>query len=116
MIYAPGTDKTWAKHRGNQVAVVGKEHKCAFTATLGLSASGNTIPFHAVFQGKTSRLCPRWTAKNSEAFKYASEHRFKFLPSKIDMYWVTMETLKEYIAAIVENFEGKIESLGFEKA
>ncbi|KZT31339.1 hypothetical protein SISSUDRAFT_955896, partial [Sistotremastrum suecicum HHB10207 ss-3] len=52
VIYAMGPKLTWNESGVKQVDVLGTEEKRAFTLVVGVSASGEALPFQAVFAGK----------------------------------------------------------------
>ncbi|KAJ7106625.1 hypothetical protein C8R44DRAFT_638038 [Mycena epipterygia] len=56
IIYQQGTKETWNKKGEKQVATVGLEEKRAFTLVPSISASGDMLPFQAVFLGKALYL------------------------------------------------------------
>ncbi|KAI0700281.1 hypothetical protein BC835DRAFT_1412087 [Cytidiella melzeri] len=62
-VYSHDTSKTWTKKGEKQIAVAGKEEKRAFILVVGLSQSGDLLPFQAIYQGANERqLLPKKSA------------------------------------------------------
>jgi hypothetical protein len=53
VIYAAGVSETYAPKGSKQVEVVGKDEKRGFTAVVGISMSGDVLPFQVVYAGHT---------------------------------------------------------------
>ena len=51
--YSAGALQTYAETGSKQVEVVGKDEKQAFTLMVGISMSGEVLPFQAIYAGKT---------------------------------------------------------------
>ncbi|EJD45074.1 hypothetical protein AURDEDRAFT_19754, partial [Auricularia subglabra TFB-10046 SS5] len=108
--YAFGTDCTWDETGTKQVSVLGQEEKRAFTLNVGVSLSGELLPFQAMYQGKTNKSLPR---NVSPGYMRSQELGFRFLPSKTDTYWSTQETMQDYVDnTLVPYFERKRVELG----
>lgn len=75
VVYAQGSNLTWAETSAKQVTTVGSDEKRAFTAVLSMSNSGEMLPVQAVYDGSTSRSLPR---KDAPHYQDAVEHGFKF--------------------------------------
>ncbi|THU76141.1 hypothetical protein K435DRAFT_705496, partial [Dendrothele bispora CBS 962.96] len=97
-VYQQGTKATWEKQGAKQVPVVGIDEKRAFTLVPSISASGEVLPFQAVFSGKTDVSLP---GHDSEFFEEARKLGFQFLPSGGDLYWSTLETMKTLVNDII---------------
>ena len=66
---------------------------------VGVSMSGEVLPFQAIYSGKTSASLPSPTAP---AYPKASkELKFHFEPSKGDNHWSTLATMKNYVTNIL---------------
>ncbi|KZS96601.1 hypothetical protein SISNIDRAFT_387678, partial [Sistotremastrum niveocremeum HHB9708] len=99
VVYAMGPEGTWNQRGVKQVSVTGKEEKRAFTLVVGVSASGDVLPFQAIFAGKTDASCP---SKNSPFYAKAMEYGFQFIPSGISgNYWSNQQTMRLLIIHIV---------------
>ncbi|TFY81041.1 hypothetical protein EWM64_g2978 [Hericium alpestre] len=90
-----------------QVAVVGMEEKHAFTLVVGVTASGEALPFQAIYKGKTSQSLPVKTPFNSKHWKRVQELGFLLEPSGNDTYWSTMDTMKSYVNYILTPYFAK---------
>ncbi|KAJ3984384.1 hypothetical protein F5890DRAFT_1397726, partial [Lentinula detonsa] len=111
-IYQPGTNVTWNQKGDRQVPAVGIDDKRAFTLVPSISASGELLPFQAIFQGSTAASCP---SKKSPFYKEAMELGFRLEPSKTDTYWSTMDTMKSLVNDIIAPyFEREKADLGIE--
>ena len=89
----------------NQVTIVGKEDKRAFTIMVGISMSGQVLPFQIMYGGKTSASLPEINNPNSE-FKHANDEakslRFRFEWTGISgNHWSNLETMKSYVRNIL---------------
>ena len=97
-----------------QVAVAGTEEKCAFTLVVGVSASGDALPFQVVYKGKTSVSLPVKTATNSAVWAATQNLGFCFDFSGNDTYWSTLSTMKTYVNKIIAPyFDKACAELGF---
>ena len=90
--------------------MIGKDEKRAFTLMVGISMSGEVLPFQAVYAGKTKGSLP-----TSSAFNYTKateELKFRFESSGNDTYWSTMATMQSYVTNIlVPYFESHLKQL-----
>ena len=89
----------------NQVTVVGKEAKQAFTIMVGVSTSGQVLPFQIMYAGKTSGSLPEIN-KPSLEFKDANDEakrlQFRFEWTGIPgNHWSNLETMKSYVRNIL---------------
>jgi|SRR5882762_7721982 len=53
VIYSAGASETYAPKGSKQVEVVGKDEKQGFTVVVGISMSGDVLPFQAIYAGFT---------------------------------------------------------------
>ncbi|KAL7277451.1 hypothetical protein ACG7TL_008372 [Trametes sanguinea] len=106
VLYSSGHKLTYTPCGSKQVAVVGTDEKRAFTLMVGISASGEVLPFQAIYQGTdSSRSLPSRTARGMAE---AQELGFLFELSRTRTYWATLETMKSYVMKIlVPYFEKK---------
>jgi len=109
--YSSGALETYAPTGSKQVEVVGKDERRAFTLMVGISMSGEVLPFQAVCAGKTSGSLPTSSAPNYK--KAVEELKFCFESSGNDTYWSTMATMQSYVTNIlVPYFESHRRQLG----
>ncbi|THU93797.1 hypothetical protein K435DRAFT_820162 [Dendrothele bispora CBS 962.96] len=100
-VYQHGNKATWHKHGDKQVGVVGKDEKRVFTLVPSISASGEVLPFQAIFQGGTAASCP---SKDSPYYDEAMKLGFKLEPSKSSTYWSTLDTMKSLVNDIIRPY------------
>ncbi|KAG1828743.1 hypothetical protein DFJ58DRAFT_719776 [Suillus subalutaceus] len=81
-----------------QVAVIGQEEKRAFTVVIGISASGDALPFQVIYCGKTARSLP---SKTTPQFKDAQDWAFQLCFSNTDTYWSTFQLMCDYVRNIL---------------
>ncbi|THU84605.1 hypothetical protein K435DRAFT_616765, partial [Dendrothele bispora CBS 962.96] len=111
-VYQQGTKATWEKKGSKQVPAVGINEKRAFTLVPSISASGEVLPFQAVFSGKTDVSVP---GPDARSYREAKELGFQLVPSKGDNYWSTLETMKSLVNNIIAPyFEEKKTELAIE--
>ena len=55
-VFTQGTKLAWASTGSHQVGVVGTEEKCVFTAVVTVTASGELLPFQAVYAGTQENI------------------------------------------------------------
>ena len=102
----PGTS-TYDPIGTNQVAIVGKEDKRAFTIMVGVSMSGKALPFQIMYAGKTIASLPQIndlapTSKFKDANAEAKAFRFRFEPSGVaGNHWSNLETMKSYVKNVL---------------
>ena len=53
--YSAGSTETYALRGSKQVEVVGKDEKRGFTLVVGISMSGDALPFQVIYAGKSDR-------------------------------------------------------------
>lgn len=98
MVYAPGDKMTWAETGTSQVSLLRNEEKRAFTVVVGVAASGEALPFQAVYKGKSDVSCP---SNDSPFFEEATEAGIKFVFSGTDTYWSNHETMHQYVNKVL---------------
>ena len=104
VIYAAGASETYAPKGSKQVEVVGKDEKRGFTLVVGISMSGEALPFQAVYAGSTHRSLP--TSAAPDYHKATQVLKFQF-ESGGSNHWSTQSTMQSYVQHIlVPYFEG----------
>ena len=98
VVYSPGNRMTWAPSGSKQVQLVGVDEKRAFTLLVSVSASGNVLPFQAIYAGKSPLSCPRDDARHIEDVQKAGFH---LVPSGTTTYWSNLETMKDFVTYIL---------------
>ncbi|KZT31644.1 hypothetical protein SISSUDRAFT_963577, partial [Sistotremastrum suecicum HHB10207 ss-3] len=99
IVYAMGPEGTWNERGVKQVTVSGKDEKRAFTLCVGVSASGEALPFQAVFAGKTKASCP---SSQSPAYESAMQRGIQFVPSGVTgNYWSNQRTMQLYVSKVL---------------
>ena len=98
IIYQQGTKETWNKKGEKQIATVGLEEKRAFTLVPSITASGDMLPFQAVFSGKSSLSLPR---PGSRGYAESERLGFKLEFSMNASYWSTQKTMGDLVTDIV---------------
>lgn len=110
VVYAQGANLTWAKRGAKQVATIGEDEKCAFTAVVSVACSGKMLPLQLIYQGSTMKSCPRPTAI---CYNECVSNGFHFECSKTDTYWSTQETMMSLVDNLIAPyFEAEKRSLG----
>ena len=89
----------------NQVTIVGKEDKRAFTIMAGISMSGEALPFQIMYAGMTTASLPNTNDPKSE-FKAANDEakrlRFRFEFTRIaGNHWSNINTMKSYVSNVL---------------
>ena len=97
--YSSGALETYAKTGSKQVEVIGKAKQQAFKLMVGISMSGEVLPFQAIYAEKTSGLLPTSNALNYK--KAVEELEFCFESSGNDNYWSTITTMQSYVTNIL---------------
>lgn len=99
IVYAQGTERTYAERGAKQVAVVGTEEKRAFTLMVTLSQSGDLLPFQAIYTGKDPRRSlPK---PSSPGYQEAVDLGFRFEVSGNESHWATQESMRNWMTFIV---------------
>ena len=97
MVYFSADSKQSYEAIGSkQVEVVGLDERHGFTLMVGISMSGEVLPFQAIYKGKTKASLPKPTALGYE--KATQELKFLFEFSKTDNHWSTIRTMKNYVS------------------
>ena len=96
--YSAGASETYAPKGSKQVEVVGKDEKRGFTLVVGISMSGEALPFQAIYAGKTDHSLPSQDAPDYH--KATKELKFRF-ESGGDNHWSTQGTMKTYVQYIL---------------
>jgi len=97
--YCAGAADTYAPIGSKQVEVVGKDEKRGFTLMVGISLSGEVLPFQAIFAGKSKGSLP---TPGAPGYSKATEVLgFRFESSKTDNHWSTINTMKSYVTNIL---------------
>lgn len=99
----------------NQVTIVGKEDKRAFTIMVGVSMSGEVLPFQIMYAGKTPTSLPGINDPKSE-FKAANNDAkklgFRFEPSGVPgNHWSNITTMKSYVRNVLSVYFDKQRTL-----
>ncbi|KAF9642099.1 hypothetical protein BDM02DRAFT_3106047 [Thelephora ganbajun] len=99
---------TYVETGTNQVTIVGKEDKRAFTIMVGISMSGEVLPFQVIYVGSTSGSLPKLDGPGS-ACKTANDEvkhlKFRF-ENEGKEHWSNMTTMKHYVAHILSVYFG----------
>ncbi|KAG1860554.1 hypothetical protein C8R48DRAFT_544650, partial [Suillus tomentosus] len=101
IIYQPAGGNTYELIGSKQVSIVGREEKRACTLLTGISAGGDLLPFHVVYDGKTKRSLP---SSKAPSYNEALGMNFQFVWSNTDTYWSTFETMCTYVDGILVPF------------
>ena len=92
------------------MATIGKDEKQAFTAVVSVACSGRLLPLQLIYQGATTKSCPRSTAT---CYDKCVSHGFCFGYSKTDTYWSTQETIESLVDNIIAlYFKAEKKALG----
>ncbi|QRV95133.1 DDE superfamily endonuclease [Ceratobasidium sp. AG-Ba] len=99
--------RTWELKGSSQVSAVGQSEKRQFTLMVAVAASGDVLPFQAIYKGKTESSLPSEAAR-----KPCEAAGFLFTPGG-DRYWSTLDTMKVWIEkCVVPYAEKKRQELG----
>jgi len=97
--FSAGAMETYALIGSKQVEVVGKDEKRGFTLMVGVSISGDVLPFQAIYSGETPASLP---SPGAPAYpKATGDLKFHFESSKDNNHWPTMATMKSYVTDIL---------------
>ena len=92
----PNSGYTFEKHGSDQVDIVAKGEKRAYTLLVASSADGDFLPFQQVWSGATNRSVPSDGAPRIEE---ARERGFDFTFAKSEKnkgsHYSTLKTMKE---------------------
>lgn len=98
IVYQPTNTATYQDIGSKQVAIIGQEEKQVFTMLVGISASGDALPFQVIYCGKTACSLP---SKTTPQFKDAQDLGFKLCFSSTDTYWSTFPLVCNYVRNIL---------------
>jgi hypothetical protein len=90
-------NSTFAKQGSKQVGVVGKEEKRAWTAVVGVAASGDVLPLQIVMEGKTDRSLPK---ADGPMMDEAESRGFKWALNPTT-HWCSFATMTDYFTDIL---------------
>ena len=99
VLYSAGGEETYDKIGSKQVEVIGMDEKRSFTLMVGISMSGEVLPFQVVYAGKTNRSLP--TNSAPDYTKATKELGFLFESSGNESHWSTMKTMESYVTQIL---------------
>lgn len=100
---------TFAEEGSKQVDITGKEEKRAWTAVVGVSASGEVLPLQIIMKGATSASLPPATAPGMDE---ALRRGFVFSVNPKN-YWSPLPLMKIYVEKIlVPYWIGKMDEHG----
>ena len=99
----------------NQVTIIGKEDKRAFTIMVGVSMSGEVLPFQIMYAGKTPASLPSIDDLKSE-FKAVNDEakqlRFCFESTGISgNHWSNINTMKSYVDNVLSVYFNEKQTL-----
>jgi len=98
VIYAAGALETYAPKGSKQVEVVGKDEKRGFTVVVGISMSGDVLPFQVIYAGSTPRSLP---TPNAPDYQKATETLGFCIESGGKNHWSNLSTMKKYVQHIL---------------
>ena len=98
VIYAAGVSETYAPKGSKQVEVVGKDEKRGFTVVVGISMSGDVLPFQVIYAGHTNRSLP--TPDAPEYYQATEVLKFSFESGGTN-HWSTQSTMKSYVQHVL---------------
>jgi hypothetical protein len=102
--YSAGASETYAPKGSKQVEVVGKDEKRGFTLVVGISMSGEALPFQVIYAGKSNRSLPSPKAPD---YQMATEVLKFHIESGGSNHWSTLSTMKNYVHhTLAPYFEG----------
>ncbi|EIW85939.1 hypothetical protein CONPUDRAFT_28001, partial [Coniophora puteana RWD-64-598 SS2] len=97
VVMADNTANTFEVRGAKQVSVLGKEEKRAFTAVVGVSASGDLLPMQFIFKGGSHRSLP---SSHAPSMDEATRLGFVYSWNSAN-YWSSLPTMAEYMERIV---------------
>jgi hypothetical protein len=109
-VFQPLSCFTYDKCSAKQVSVIGKDEKRAITVLVAVSASGELLPFQAIFKGWSPASLPTPSTNDLRAaFQEAIDLGFCFEFAGIsDTYWSTLQTMKDWVDhTLVPYFKAK---------
>ena len=93
-----GALQTYVPTGSKQVEVIGKDEKQAFTLVVGISMSGEVLPFQAIYAGRSQLSLP---SSDAPSYAKAQDLKFHLEFSGNDTYWSTMATMQSYVTNIL---------------
>lgn len=110
VVYATDGKLTYNTIGDKQVQVERKDEKRAFTLVVGVSMSGEVLPFQSIYHGHSPRSLP---SSDAAFMDRAQDLGFRFKYSETDTYWSTQKTMRTYVTYIlVPHFEKHKQRLG----
>jgi len=104
VIYSAGAIETYAPRGSKQVEVIGKDEKRGFTLVVGISMSGEVLPFQAIYAGSTPASQP---SPDAPDYHKATQVLNFHIKSGGKNHWSTQSTMQSYVQDIlVPYFEG----------
>ena len=97
--FAASAKETYAPIGSKQVEAVGMDERRGFTLLVGISMSGEVLPFQAIYRGQTKASLPSVNAPEYE--RATEELEFHFESSKTNNHWSTIDTMKSYVTNIL---------------
>jgi hypothetical protein len=115
IVLQPPSCFTYDTRGARQVPIIGKDEKQAMTLMTTISASGELLPFQAIFKGRTAASLPNPSPDNPElkaAYNEAINLGFRFeFAGESDTYWSTLQTMKDWVTFIVVPYFQKKKTL-----
>ncbi|KAG2130397.1 hypothetical protein DEU56DRAFT_705261, partial [Suillus clintonianus] len=90
VVYAQGSNLTWAKTGAKQVSAIGNDEKRTFTVVISVANDGTMLPLQAIYQGHSKMSCPNPLAAN---YENCIKENFHFEFSNTKNYWSTQATM-----------------------
>jgi hypothetical protein len=101
VVHQMGGGLTFDVIGASQGPALGVEDKQAFTLVVSVSASGDLLPFQAIFQGNTNQSTP---SKEAHRQNEVDAKGFHFEYSGTETYWSTVVTMKAWVTKILEPY------------
>lgn len=98
VVYAQGSNLSWAPTSAKQVSGVGEDEKRAFTVMVSVSNNGTLLPFQAIYQGHSKASLPQPSAPGYTNAQLAG---FRFESSESKTYWSTQKTMRTFVSEIL---------------
>jgi len=98
VIYCAGASETYAPKGSKQVEVVGKDEKRGFTLVVGISMSGEVLPFQVIYAGSTNRSLP---TPDAPSYNKATKELGFRIESGGNNHWSTLSTMTSYVQDIL---------------
>ena len=92
----PNSGTTFEKRGAEQVDIVAKDEKCAYTLLVASSVDGDFLPFQQVWAGQTERSLPTVSAPGwQEAKDLGFDFTFAKAEKNKGSHYSTLKTMKE---------------------